>query len=261
MNIEDINTCYPAKIKSFDPVTQTCTVIVSVEDYYTGINFSFKKQAAPLLVDVPVHIVQGGGWSLTVPIKEGDNCLIVYAQKGYDHWLYSDLQETGLVDGRPTAEHYREFSIRDALCIVGFNPIPKAIPNYNPTDLEIRNADLNQRITLKEGGNIEIFTTKDVEVTAANATVTAPNTKIVADLVDVQSPMTKFSGNVMVGGSISMGGSFKGSVCELNGLLKINGQTVSTGAAEFSGDVTAAGISVSKHKHIDAEGRPTSQPQ
>lgn len=268
MNIEDINTCFPAKIKSFDPVNQTCTVVVSVEDYYTGINFSYVKQEAPLLVDVPVHIVQGGGWSLTCPIKEGDNCLVVYAQKGYDHWLYSDLQETGLVDGRPTAEHYREFNIRDALCIVGFNPIPKAIPNYNPVDMELRNTDLNQRITFKESGNIEIHTTKDVNVTAANvtsvsdtATVTAPKTKIIADeSVEVQSPLTTFSGSIKVGGSISMGGAKKGSVCELNGLLKMNGDMESTGGATFASDVIAAGKSVAKHKHNDAEGRPTSPP-
>ena len=269
MEIEDFNTCFPAKIKSYNPVEQTCTVMVSVEDYYTGINFSYRKQEAPLLVDVPVHVLQGGGWSLTVPIKEGDNCLVVYAQKGYDHWLYSGLQETGLIDGRPTSEHYREFSIRDALCIVGFNPIPSAIPNYNPDDMEIRNADLSQRITLKKSGSIEVHTTMDVIVTAENvtstsktATVTAPKTKIIADeTVEVLSPLTTFSGNIKVGGSILMGGAKKGSVCELNGTLKMNGDMESTGGATFASDVTASGKSVSTHTHKDAEGRPTSAPE
>ena len=163
MDVEDINTCYPGKIISFDGETQTCTCQIQVEDYYSGIEYSYLKQEAPVLVDVPVYVPQAGGWMLTFPVKEGDDCLVLYAQKGYDHWS--------------------SFS-----------------------------------------GNVTV------------------------------------GGNLTVAGGISMGGARKGSTCTLNGSLVMNGDSTFNGGATFSKDVTAEGKSVSKHTHIDAEGRPTQPP-
>lgn len=273
MDVEDINTCYPGKIISFDGETQTCTCQIQVEDYYSGIEYSYLKQEAPVLVDVPVYVPQAGGWMLTFPVKEGDDCLVLYAQKGYDHWLYSGASETGLVDGLPPAEHYREFSLRDAICIVGLRPIPRAIPNYNTEDAELRNEGLTHRITMKANGDIELHTDTDIHVTAQNvnvkattANVEAPAVNVKTDKLDVTSPLSSFSGNVTVGGNltvaggISMGGARKGSTCTLNGSLVMNGDSTFNGGATFSKDVTAEGKSVSKHTHIDAEGRPTQPP-
>lgn len=254
MDFEDINTCYPAKIVSYDPATQMATCKIQVEDYYVGIGYSYRKQEAPLLVDVPVMIPQAGGWMLTFPVKEGDDCLVLYAQKGYDQWLYSGASETGLIGGRPTAEHYRAYDNRDAICIVGLRPVPRAIPNYNPDDMELRNESLTHRMTFKANGDIEVHTDTDVNITAQNTTITSPNVKVKSDLVTVDAPMTKFTGSIQVGGNIGMGGAGRSNVCMLDGLIKV------TGTGTFDGEVTAKGKTVSAHTHTDAEGRPTSTP-
>lgn len=262
MDVVDINTCYPAKIESYDPVTQMATCRIQVEDYYTGLDYSFRKQDASLLIDVPVMIPQAGGWMLTFPIKAGDDCLVLFAQKGYDHWLYSGASETGLLGGRPTPEHYREFDLRDAICIVGIRPIPRAIPNYNPEDCELRNEGLTHRLTLKANGDIEMHTDTDIKVTAnkvsvdakAEVTVKAPSVKVDTDMLEVKSPMSKFSGSITVGGGISMGGGARNNVCDIKGIMRV------TGTGTFQGDVTAMGKSVATHTHTGNQGAPTSPP-
>lgn len=271
---EDIKTCYPAKIISFDPVTQLARCKLSVEDYFTGVNYSYRKQAAALLIDVPVHTLQGGGWVITFPIKAGDDCLVMFAQKGYDHWLYSGAQETGLVDGIPTGEHYREFSIRDAICLVGIRPIPSAITEYSPDDVDIRNASKTQRVSLKANGDIEFQTDADVYTNAKNITSTAETVNVIAKDVNVDSdntiikaktakidcPLTEFTGsikvagNAIIGGGITMGGGAKTGVCRINGTI------IATGTGTFDGDVIAAGKSVSTHTHTGNMGNPTSPP-
>lgn len=260
MQLDDINTCYPAKIVSYDPKTQLATCKLQVEDYYTGIDYSYRKQPASLLIDVPVMIPQAGGWMLTFPVKEGDDCLVLFAQKGYDHWLYSGASETGLINGRPTPDHYREYDYRDAICIMGIRPVPRAIPNYNPEDMELRNEGLTHRLTFKANGDIEMHTDNNINVTAKEVNVTAPNVKVTSDLVDVQAPMTKFSGNVQIGGSIAMGGSGSGNSCELNGTFKVTGDSVFDSNISCSADVVASGKSLVTHTHTGNQGAPTSPP-
>lgn len=223
MELSEVNTCYPAKIVSYDPVTQLARCKLQVEDYYTSYLTTYAKQEA-LLVDVPVMTMQAGGFMVTFPVKAGDDCLVLFAQKGYDHWLYSGSSETGLLDGTPTPEHYRAFSLMDGICIVGLRPITRAIPNYNPNDAEFRNESNSQKIVLREDGNIDILTSANVNITCGTANVKA-------DLVNINAPTTKLTGNLEV-----------------------------SGTGKFGGDVTAAGVSVKNHTHTGNEGKPTSPP-
>lgn len=266
--LEEVNTCYPAKVVSFDAVTQTVSCKLSIETYFTDRRLSYTKMNAPLLIDVPVHTLQGGGWSITFPIKEGDDCLVLFAQRGYDHWLYSGAQETGLIDGQPTADHLRAFSIRDAICLVGIKPIPSAIQNYSSEDVELRNTDRSQRVVLKANGDIEMITGTNINVNANVVNINSKEANVVADKVDVQSqttkikgtdvtvdcPLTKFTGAIQVAGGISMGGGAKTAICDIKGNLQVQG------SGTMTGDFVAAGKSVSTHTHNDAEGRPTSPP-
>lgn len=278
--LDEVNTCYPAKIESFDPVTQTCTATLSIEDYFTALDEGYTKQLAPLLIDIPVYSPQGSGWSITFPIKKGDDCLLLFAQKGYDQWLYSAAQETGLIDGIPTAEHYREYSLRDAMCLVGIRPIPSAIKDYSADDVDIRNADRTQRITLRANGDIELDTTTNVSVKANTVNVNATTTNVVSDNVKVQAkdakvtadtamvtcPNTKFMGNITVSGvvncsGLSMGGAGKSAgVAEIIGTVNITGQTSMNGGLVASGDVISMGKSLSTHIHTGNMGSPTSPP-
>jgi len=50
--------------------------------------------------------------------------------------------------------------MQDAIAIVGLSNVIDPIALFNPDDLELRNEDASQRLTLKPTGEIEISTTK-----------------------------------------------------------------------------------------------------
>lgn len=184
-----MNTSYPAKIVSFDPSDQTATIRICIERVYDGVGGRNQLVEFPLIDKVPIHFPQCGGWSMTFPIKVGDDCLAIFAQHGYDHWLYEGKTEAGtrtLDDVEyPMPQHLRDNAISDALAIVGFNPVVDAISAFNSSSPEWRNASRSQRITLNANNDIEIFTPSNVIIT---------------------TPMTTINGDVKVNGTVGISG-------------------------------------------------------
>lgn len=212
---------YPGKIKTFDPITQTATVELCREEYHTAIDVVYQKVYLPQLEHVPVHFPQCGGYSLTFPIKAGDNCLVLFCDAGYDHWLYHDKNEIGTYStGVPRDGYFRDGDLQDSLCIVGFNPTPRAIPNFSATDVELRNVDRGQRITLKPTGVIEVISQTELDVTVPTVKVNA------SSLVEVTAPNTNITGNVNVTGDLHV-----------------------TGTIISDTEVTAKTVNLSTHRH------------
>lgn len=219
-----IRTCYPGRIVSFDPVTQIAKVRVARERYVNNLESMYIKAESPILVDVPVHFPQGGGYSLTFPIAPDDDCLVMFAERGYSHWLYKGLMEIGAyASGVPKSDFYRKFDVSDSFALVGFNPIPLAIPDFQPASVELRNADRSQRVTLIPSGLIEVRT---------------PTT------VDVVAPTVNIKGNVNIDGNVTITGTL-----DVTGIIK------------SLADVLAKTISLFGHKHTSTSpGTPTSVP-
>lgn len=98
-------------IQSFDPDAVTAVVqpaIKGAEKDESGARVSVNL---PLLVDVPVVFPRGGGCTLTFPVKHGDECLVIFADRCIDFWWQSGgIQE-------PVDERMHDLS--DAFCIVG----------------------------------------------------------------------------------------------------------------------------------------------
>jgi hypothetical protein len=168
----NLNTLYPGTIVSFNPEEQTATVRIAIEKYYSGMDTEelYEEFERPVLEDVPVHFPQCLGFSLTMPVKVGDSCLLVFAQRGIGHWLYRAEEKAGRnpVSNWPAKEHDQKYELGNTLCMVGFNPIPKAITSFNPDDAELRNATGTQRITLKASGDIEVKTNMGIKIDAVN---------------------------------------------------------------------------------------------
>ena len=148
-----MNTCYPARIISFDAVTQTAVVKLMIERYFSNLSANYQVLPTQELVDVPCHFPKGGGHAITMPVVAGDDCLVFFAQKGIDHWLYEGDEETGGLSGRPSPQHKRHNSLSDALALIGFGSgivaeTPKVITDFQVNAIEIRNEDRTQRISL-----------------------------------------------------------------------------------------------------------------
>lgn len=259
------------RIKEYFPETQTATIQISVETVFSyADSLSDSKTRAPL-EDVPVHTPSGGGWAITCPIKEGDTCLLFFSQTGYDHWLYEDKDEAGLLAKLPKPWLRRQFHEDDGFALVGLNTLPRAIKSYSMDGSQWRNEDATQNIHLKEDLSIEVNSPVSVTINAPKVIVNCETADINASTkLTVDSPESEFTGNVAIGGTLDVADAatmaatlgVTGAITGAGGLAVSGGSgaSVSGNMAISGGDVTADGTSLVGHTHTDAEGRPTSAP-
>lgn len=110
----------------------------------------------PILDDVPIKIPTGGGWSLTLPIKLGDECELSFQDMAFDMWW-----QNGGIQKQPDGALFRH-DIGDAFAEFGVRSVPNVIPNYSTTSAQLRN----------DSGTVLI------DLAAAGITLTAPSIKL-----------------------------------------------------------------------------------
>lgn len=162
---EKYSIILPGRVTAFDELTQTATVQISVQRLFS--NSESRNQDAGKrepITGVPVHVLQAGGWSLTIPVAAGDTCVLLFSQVGYDHWMFEDKDRADPVAKLPAPHLWRQFDEDDGFCIVGFNPIPRAIQSYAVDGMELRNADKSVSIKLGNNGDITLTPTGKVFV-------------------------------------------------------------------------------------------------
>lgn len=235
--IDDYEFTTPGKIVHYDPVEQLSKILLSNDKTYSNSDEADRQVSRVLLEDVPTYTPGGGGWHMTFPIKEGDNCLVSFSKTGYDHWLFDNKDAAGRTqDGQPQPWTRRRFSLRDGFAQVGWNNIPTAISDYHPDDAEFRNADREQRVSLLEGGDIHI----KAGATTVNVSKDGAITMVATD-VDVTAATSTFNGDLHCTGTISA--------------PNIDATTaITTPVLEASTSLKALGVEVILHKHSNPEG-------
>jgi hypothetical protein len=152
------NTQMIGEIIEYFPETQTATIKLHMQLVIEteGSNYTATKVAE--LVDVVVSHPKISNFSITTPVKVGDQCLVFFTSNGIEHWLYRNEKEYLVEQGRPEPASRNRYSIDDAIALVGISSMIDPIRGFNPDDVEIRNADNTQRVSLKPDGSIEIET-------------------------------------------------------------------------------------------------------
>ncbi|SXK95417.1 Gp138 family membrane-puncturing spike protein [Klebsiella pneumoniae] len=142
-SVANARTALPGVILSFDPDTVTCSVSlcsksskpVPYEDISKTESMDF-----PLLVDLPVVFPRGGGVTLTFPLAEGDECLVVFSDRCIDFWWQNGgVQE--LVD-------WRSHDLSDAFVIPGPQSQAKKISGISTSAVELRSDDGSVKLSL-----------------------------------------------------------------------------------------------------------------
>lgn len=147
----ELHTGLPAKVVSFDPSTQTCSVqplllrVVVVDG-------EFVEERLPQITSVPVVYPSAGGWSLIFPLLPDDLVFLTFAERSLDAWMDA---EPGLeVDPVQTRKH----DLSDAICVPGLRPRTK--PNADlpglGSNLRLGFEGGDPAIVLKTDGTIEI---------------------------------------------------------------------------------------------------------
>ncbi|HDZ1216537.1 Gp138 family membrane-puncturing spike protein [Klebsiella pneumoniae] len=210
----------PGIIQSFDPDAVTAVVqpaIKGVEQDESGADVSVN---IPLLVDVPVVFPRGGGCTLTFPVKVGDECLVIFADRCIDFWWQSGgIQE-------PVDERMHDLS--DAFCIVGPQSQAKKIGGISTTAAQLRTDDGSAFIEVAAGHDVTVKTSGKLTASADGGT-------------EITSPEIILNGNVTINGNLSQGMGESGGSATMHGPVTV------------TNDVTAGGKSLMTHTHGGVE--------
>lgn len=216
-------TALPGIIQSFSAggdFPLTCSVQPAIKVLVRQIDGSIVSTPLPLLVDCPVQFPSGGDCTLTFPVKKGDECLVVFANRCIDAWWQSG--------GVQEQAEMRMHDLSDGFVLLGFRSKPRALPNVSTTATQLRS----------ESG------TTYIEMNPAQQKV-----KIVAPGgFDVVTPLATFSNGVTISGLLTFVGGMVGSAASgaaavFNGILNVIGQ------------ITANGKRVDDtHTHTDPQG-------
>ncbi len=137
---QNLRVALPGIIQAFDSETVTAVVQPAVRYINSGDEGKQTTHFYPQLVDVPVIFPRGGGCTLTFPVKEGDECLVIFADRCIDFWWQSgDVQE-------PADDRMHDLS--DAFVIVGPQSQAQKIGAISTSAVEIRSKDGATKISL-----------------------------------------------------------------------------------------------------------------
>lgn len=140
-----IRVAIPAKVVSFDAETQTITAQPLIrEKVMNAATGDLHWVDMPELPGVPVWFPQGGPFAITFPIKEGDECLLVFMDLCIDSWLArGDVQNWS---------DRRRHDLSDAVALVGLNSQPNRLEDIANDALELRTKNGNIRFRITEEG-------------------------------------------------------------------------------------------------------------
>jgi hypothetical protein len=102
----------------------------SIKFQQTNPDETTEFQDHPILQDVPVTHIGGGGVVLTFPIAKGDEVLLNFASRAIDTWHQSG--------GSQQPIDTRDHSISDAIAVPGLWSTPRKIQNASTSTVQLR---------------------------------------------------------------------------------------------------------------------------
>lgn len=81
-----VNVSTPAIVQSYDAATRTVSVQPAIRARYTDAEKRAQFVQLPLLINVPVVFPSAGDYMVSMPIHQGDECLVVFADRAIDNW-------------------------------------------------------------------------------------------------------------------------------------------------------------------------------
>lgn len=122
---EGLHTCMPARVISYDYLTQTCSVEPQVKRPLDTESDEVTHEVLPNIDSVPVVFPRGGGRVHTWPLEEGDFVLLVFSEVAIGEW-----RTTGQVS---EPQDTRRHSMGYPFALPGISPdIAPIIPNTAP---------------------------------------------------------------------------------------------------------------------------------
>ncbi|OBW92974.1 Gp138 family membrane-puncturing spike protein [Gallibacterium salpingitidis] len=175
--LAEINVALPAKIIAYDANQVRATVQPTIPKRLAN----GEALNAPQIVNVPVVFpmtdINGALAQVTLPVKSGDGCLLIFCQRSLENWLSGNYD---------APDDPRMFDLSDAFCMMGGN---SRSPKADPVNLCIKYG----------GGTIKI-------APSGNILINSPDVSINTDNFTVTAQASTFNGDVAINGALSATG-------------------------------------------------------
>lgn len=167
--------------------TQLVTVQVAVQERVRT-RLGNQWWDIPPIFNVPILVPRGGGFSVTLPLKQGDQGLLIFCDTCFDNWWqngqanaptaqnWQQLNRSGPIpSGSQTQFELRRHHVHDCGFFPGMWSKNNVLANYSDDSMQIRSDDGTTIIDIAEGG---------VTITGTAVTVSG------SDTVTINSPST-----------------------------------------------------------------------
>lgn len=145
-------TNLPCIVESYDDDGQTVSVTPAIQIPVMREDGSMELVDLPLIPNVPVCWPKAGGFALTFPVKQGDECLVHFSSRCIDLWW----QNGGI---QPPFEN-RKHDLSDGFATFAPQSQPKRLKNVATDAAELRNDAGNAKIRINDAGELEFLGTK-----------------------------------------------------------------------------------------------------
>jgi len=140
--MENVHTCMPGEIDTYDPKTRKATVKPLLKKVYIDGDVLDLE----ILTNVPIIFSSTKTAGVTFPINRGDSVLILFAERALERWYSTgEASEPG---------DTRRYHLSDAIAIPGLFSFNQPNISTNNEDLSVKNN--GQTITIKNNGDIEV---------------------------------------------------------------------------------------------------------
>lgn len=134
----------PAIVQSVNLANQTVEVQPTVRERIISQTGEIQYVQYPLLINVPIVFPQVGAFRITFPIKQGDECLVIFADIAIDNWWKSGNIQNPV--------EQRRHDLSDGFAFFGALNQEKinSQPVISSNGLEIRSTSTDTGITVGE---------------------------------------------------------------------------------------------------------------
>lgn len=222
----DLHTALPARVESYDPATQTATVVAELQRQFRMADDSLEPVTIPPISGVPVLFPRAGGYSVTFPVETGDPCLLVFAERDISGWMIQGGE------GVPPSARTHQYA--DAVALLGLFPSSDPIaPAPSATALQLRSDDGATQIEIGPAG-IKLETGAVIELDGTGNVILGSGAQLTLDGGTLLNLVSSAVANLIATGQLNLTGA--GVALAANGPA---GVTVAPAAGPFT--VTATG--------------------
>jgi hypothetical protein len=137
---------------------QTVTVQIAIQERVRPASGKAQWWDVPPIVNVPIIVPRGGGYSITLPLKKGDQGLLIFCDTCFDNWWVNGQDKAPpaanvtAASGSQRQLEVRRHHVHDCGFLPGFWSQNNLISNYSTDSLQVRADDGSAVIDVSASG-------------------------------------------------------------------------------------------------------------